>query len=169
MTLTAREPLHDSESVVKAVRLLVGDGQVTELRALNATTKSDRWPHTASGYFDDADKLTAALAEITSAKGIYIVPNPVYPALLARAANRIRKTPKEESTQDSESIHIVAHGNRLRYSPRSAVTPDLAGRMKAHKAALLAILAGQSWNPRNPPTQTKRTGRLSLTPTATTC
>lgn len=36
-------------------------------------------------------------------------------------------------------IHIEAHGDRLRYSPRSAVTPDLADRMKAHKGELLAI------------------------------
>ena len=37
-------------------------------------------------------------------------------------------------------IHVEAHGDRLRYSPRSAVTPDLADRMKAHKGELLAIL-----------------------------
>ena len=37
-------------------------------------------------------------------------------------------------------IRIEAHGDRLRYSPRSAVTPDLANRMKAHKGELLAIL-----------------------------
>jgi hypothetical protein len=37
-------------------------------------------------------------------------------------------------------IRIEAHGDRLRYSPRSAVTPDLAERMKAHKVELLAIL-----------------------------
>lgn len=37
-------------------------------------------------------------------------------------------------------IQIEAHGDRLRYSPRSAVTPDLADRMKAHKSELLAIL-----------------------------
>ena len=37
-------------------------------------------------------------------------------------------------------IHIEAHGDRLRYSPRSAMTPDLADRVKAHKGELLAIL-----------------------------
>lgn len=37
-------------------------------------------------------------------------------------------------------IRIEAHGDRLRYSPRSAVTPDLTRRMKAHKGELLAIL-----------------------------
>ena len=37
-------------------------------------------------------------------------------------------------------ITIEAHADRLRYSPRSAVTPDLLGRLKDHKAELLAIL-----------------------------
>jgi hypothetical protein len=37
-------------------------------------------------------------------------------------------------------IRIEAQGDRLRYSPRSAVTPDLAERMKANKRGLLAIL-----------------------------
>ncbi|MDC0934647.1 DUF3820 family protein [Pirellulales bacterium] len=44
-------------------------------------------------------------------------------------------------------ITIKARGDRLRYSPRSAVTPDLAQRMKAHKPAMLAILAGEPWEP----------------------
>ncbi len=37
-------------------------------------------------------------------------------------------------------IQLKAHGDRLRYSPMSAMTPELAQRVKAHKPALLAIL-----------------------------
>jgi hypothetical protein len=37
-------------------------------------------------------------------------------------------------------VRLEAHGDRLRYHPRSAVTPDLAERMKAHKAELLVLL-----------------------------
>jgi len=37
-------------------------------------------------------------------------------------------------------IRLEANGDRLRYSPRLAVTPELADRMKAHKDELLAIL-----------------------------
>jgi uncharacterized protein (DUF3820 family) len=44
---------------------------------------------------------------------------------------------------DRLGITIEAHGDRLFYSPRSAVTPDLAQRMKAHKQALLAKLTGE--------------------------
>ena len=41
---------------------------------------------------------------------------------------------------DRLGIRLAAHGDRLRYWPRSAVTPDLADRMKAHKGELLAVL-----------------------------
>ena len=54
MNATAAK-LFDAEAVAEAIRLIAGDG-VTELRALDATTKSDRWPHTISGYFDDPTK-----------------------------------------------------------------------------------------------------------------
>jgi len=38
-------------------------------------------------------------------------------------------------------IELKAWGNRLRYRPRSAMTPDLAARVKAHKPELLKLLA----------------------------
>lgn len=41
---------------------------------------------------------------------------------------------------DRRGIRLEAHGDRLRYSPRSALTPDLLARLKAHKAELLAML-----------------------------
>ena len=37
-------------------------------------------------------------------------------------------------------IELEPHADRLRYRPRSAMTPELIGRVKASKAALLAIL-----------------------------
>jgi hypothetical protein len=37
-------------------------------------------------------------------------------------------------------IRIKADGDRLLFSPRSVVTPDLAESMKAHKSELLAML-----------------------------
>ena len=38
-------------------------------------------------------------------------------------------------------IELRAVGDRLRYRPRSAMTPDLADRLAAHRGDLLAILA----------------------------
>ena len=37
-------------------------------------------------------------------------------------------------------IEVVPHGPCLRYRPRSALTPELAERLKIHKVALLAFL-----------------------------
>lgn len=42
---------------------------------------------------------------------------------------------------DGLGIQLEADGDRLRFRPRDAVTADLAARLKAHKAALLALLA----------------------------
>lgn len=93
--------LVDREAISVTMRLLIEPGGVTELRALEATTQSDSWPRTWSGYFDDSEKLAAAASQLRTSKGIYLVPNPVEPALLARAANRLRKTPRGESTSDA--------------------------------------------------------------------
>ena len=38
-------------------------------------------------------------------------------------------------------IELRAAGDRLRYRPRSAMTPDLVARLAAHKVELLAVLA----------------------------
>ncbi len=38
-------------------------------------------------------------------------------------------------------IELRAAGDRLRYRPRAAMTPDLADRLAAHRGDLLAILA----------------------------
>ena len=105
MNRTATTPntqLFDADEVRRTLQLLLPAGQVTELRALEATTTSDRWPHTASGYFDDSEKLLAALESVRTAKSLYFIPNPVNPALLARAANRIRKADKGGTTGDSD-------------------------------------------------------------------
>lgn len=37
-------------------------------------------------------------------------------------------------------IEVAVHGYRLRYRPRSAVTPKLVERLRAHKPELLALL-----------------------------
>lgn len=107
---------HDTHEIVESLQLIVAPGQVTELRALDASIDSDgRWPATYSGYFDDPRKLAQAVATIHSAKGIYFVPNPVDPKLLARVNNRIKKAGKGEGTQDSNingGRCLYAHGTR---------------------------------------------------------
>jgi hypothetical protein len=81
---------------------MLASGQVTELRALEATTASYGKPRTIFGYFDDPAKLAAAVRGIASAKGIYFTPNPVTPALLARAKNRLKDAGKSETSGDKD-------------------------------------------------------------------
>ncbi len=44
----------------------------------------------------------------------------------------------------SRGIILEAHGDQLRYRPRSAMTPGLQERLTAHKTALLAMLRAQA-------------------------
>ncbi len=54
-------------------------------------------------------------------------------------------------------IRLEAHGDRLRYHPRSALTPDLAEQLRTHKAELLAVLG---------PTVRPEAAKLGVGPTA---
>lgn len=105
MTTTATRPTSTNRAEVeRAINLIVGPGNVTEIRALEATTAEDRYPRTWSGYFDDAGKIARAVAQITTAKGIYFVPNAVNLALLARANNRLKKMSKGCGTTDTDIV-----------------------------------------------------------------
>ncbi len=93
---------HDRNEILRACQLLFAPGQVAELRALDAVTREWRRLHTVSGYFDDWEKLAAAAMTI-QARGIYVTLNPVNPALLARANNRVRDMKAgEAATSDTD-------------------------------------------------------------------
>lgn len=99
----------DNDEVARALRLLAPP--VFELRALNAVVDGDRRPATFSGYYDadhHAD-LLKDLERISSATAIYFTPNPVKPALLARAFNRARRIDRDRggltSDQDIQERH----------------------------------------------------------------
>ncbi|HEY7061648.1 MAG TPA: AAA family ATPase [Chloroflexota bacterium] len=97
-------PAPDPAAIRRALDVLLAPGQVTELRALDVSTPSYSRAHTERGYFDNWDRLAAAAAQLAPhAGGVYIVPNPVNPALLARTANRIKAvTEKDASTTDTD-------------------------------------------------------------------
>jgi hypothetical protein len=77
--------------IQRAIALLSAPGQVVELRALDVSTPDYRRPHTRAGYFNDPHKLAAEAAQVAAhAGGVYLTLNPVEPALLARAANRLK-------------------------------------------------------------------------------
>jgi hypothetical protein len=105
MTLAKPLPLIDANEAGRAISLLLPPGQITELRALDAVLSGDRRTvSVATGYFDDQAELLAALRTIVSAKGIYLIPNPVDDALMARAANRLRPASKGDSTSDDNIL-----------------------------------------------------------------
>lgn len=101
--------LVDPDEVRRTLRLLVEQGQVVELRALNAITKqSPRYRDTASGYFNDPEAMVQAVCTIISAKGIYITLNPCRRGLITRANNRLRTSDDmrldSRTTQDTEIL-----------------------------------------------------------------
>jgi hypothetical protein len=81
-----------SSEISCALNILIKPGAVAEVRAFK-----DRL--TASGYFDDPDKMTREVARLEK-KGyqVYMTLNEVDPALLARAANRVKDRPKATTT-----------------------------------------------------------------------
>jgi hypothetical protein len=77
---------------------------VFEVRALDVL--DGRRVVTISGYFDDLDSAVKGIitVSIAGASGIYVTLNPVNPALLARAANRMRIVKSGETTGDREIV-----------------------------------------------------------------
>ena len=98
-------PLIDRDAVEAAIRSIVADGDVTEIRALDATCTGERYSGTWSGYFNNPSRLAEAVLSIDAAKGVYFVPNPIDPRLLARAENHLRRMGRSDSaTADCDII-----------------------------------------------------------------
>jgi len=87
--------------------MLFRAGDVFEIRVLGATRKGYHIPHPESGYFEYAeiDSAASAIMELASYTGVYVTMNPVNPALLARAKNRLKPGQKRESTSDTDIVH----------------------------------------------------------------
>ncbi len=96
-------PQADSAEIYRALNTILLPRQVTELRAIRAIERGWRSPHVISGYFDNIDAMVRAAANI-QAKGIYFIPNQIHPALLARAANRVRGLSKGDPTTPDDKV-----------------------------------------------------------------
>ncbi len=89
----------DRDNIQAAIKTLFGPGQVVELRV--PKTKQG----TISGYFNDHSKLTEILEELSGEVGaVYYTLNPVNPALLARANNRIKAYAAELTNDAADNI-----------------------------------------------------------------
>ena len=89
------------DKISSAMKYMLEDGQITELRALDVKNNPNERPHTVSGYFNDIRKLTEAAEKLSGiAKGIYFIPNPFRQDLLARADNHVVAWPKSSTSDD---------------------------------------------------------------------
>jgi P4 family phage/plasmid primase-like protien len=90
-------------------------GEVCEIRAIGVQGKSKAWSGfaggdaTVSGYFNspEAFQMAADALEKAQAAGIYYTLNPVKPALLARASNRLVALKKKGSTTQNHEIEVI--------------------------------------------------------------
>jgi len=113
-------------------------GNVREVRILSAAGRSNR---TDSGYFDDPEKLAAALASGPYlASNCYLTINPVDPVLLARSCNRFPAYAKQ-TTSDKD---VLAR----RFLPMDFDAQRPAGVSSTdaeHEAALQAARDVRDW------------------------
>jgi hypothetical protein len=96
----------------KVFELFFAPGEVTELRAIGVSGKSEGWEGWARGdsvvfgYFDNGKSFVEAARVLEKARcpGIYFVLNPVNPSLLARSANRLRVADKKTPTSSDHDV-----------------------------------------------------------------
>ena len=96
----------DANEITHALRLWFQTGDVFEVRVLDAVSADYRREHIESGYFD-YDHISAvpeALKRLLSFRGVYVTVNPVNPALLARAVNRLRPAGRNPTTADTDIV-----------------------------------------------------------------
>jgi hypothetical protein len=93
-------------AIEAGLRALVGEGAVFETRALHVARNGSGFTRTVSGYFTDPAEAARFLAAVDGfARGMYVTLNEVNPALLARAANRLREVGKADpTTADAEIV-----------------------------------------------------------------
>jgi hypothetical protein len=129
-------PHADRAEIGRAFDVLVPAGAVVEVRVPKM-----RQGGTASGYFDDRAKFIDAGASVNGhGPGVYLTINPVQPALLARACNRIR--PRADVTTTDRDVAqrcwIPLDFDPIRPAGISSTDAE-------HEAALAAARAARTW------------------------
>jgi hypothetical protein len=119
----------DIEEITRALKVLFYPGAVVEMRI----PKTER-DGTVSGYFDNHESLGKQLATRNGNASIYVTMNPVLPALLARAANRVKarahnnKRPRRGTTGDGCSSTATRCGPPRFHRAMSNTKPRSSGR-----------------------------------------
>lgn len=118
--MTATEDTSDTE---RAIRALVGVGDVCELRAIC----DDRGRQSILfGYFDELPALLnearRASSTTQNAIGVYVTLNPVNPALLSRCKNRMKRANKGDTTGDQHILRRTRLLIDIDASPASGIS-----------------------------------------------
>lgn len=128
-----------TQAIVEALELLTEPGQVIELRIPNAQRRGNR---TDAGYFNDLQALAKVATDQGRGQsaGVYFTLNPMNPALLARAENRLEAWAKN-TTQDTDILY-------RRWLPIDAdpVRPSgISSTEEEHTAALERAAKVRDW------------------------
>jgi P4 family phage/plasmid primase-like protien len=130
--------------IVQGLLPLIEQGQVFEVRVVGVDDNSKR---VDAGYFDDIEKAVKAIASYDGrAEGIYIIPNEINPALLARAANRIKPYLKS-TTSDADILrrrYFLLDADPTRPSGISSTDEELEAAI-ARMDAVCEWLALDGW------------------------
>ena len=94
------------DETVRFLQTIFAAGDVFEVRVLNASTADYQRLHAESGYFDydHIPQAADAIASLRYYGGAYATLNPVNPALLARANNRLAPAKRDCSTADGDIL-----------------------------------------------------------------
>lgn len=125
------------QRVLAALKALLEPEAVTELRILSAPGLG-----TVSGYFDAEHRkeLAAAAATWSGKAAVYLTPNPVNPALLARAENRVK--PHAKTTTADRDVSGVA---RLLIDFDPVRPSGISATDAEHAAALARMEEAAAW------------------------
>jgi len=138
-------------------RLFFRPGEVTEIRALGLSGRSQAWNGFAKGddavvfgYFDNAEDFGRAAAALDKAEaaGVYFVPNVVDPESISKAANHLVTASKKRPQTSDQHIRAV-RWLLLDFDPErmagvSATDEELTLAGEAAKAAA-EFLRGLGW------------------------
>lgn len=125
-------------AIERALAVMIEPGQVVEVRIINVDGRKQR---VDSGYFDDMHALAQRIPSYTRrAEGIYITLNPVNPALLARAANRIKHW-SSLTTSDTD----ITYRRWLPIDIDPVRPTGISATQSEHEAAHAKAQAVQSW------------------------
>ncbi len=133
----------DSTTILDTLHTMLAPGQVVELRILDVEGNSKQID---SGYFDNPALLAAAAARYSGHGQVYITPNVVDPALLARAANNVKKWARQTTNdlQVTRRRWLLIDADPERPSGISATDAEHAAAL-ARVVELGIFLAGCGW------------------------